>query len=125
MNVESIGARLYRKLTTPVYSEDGKFYVNGCIVRGEGGAVKVVFLRYEKGKGIVGRAKPSKEMAEWLKRYGRELKEFLNQIDLQGGQVTDRPPRALGSSRRKILPTPNGRGKRNLLTNEKREETHE
>ena len=80
-NVESIGERLYRRVITPVWSEDRRQYSCGCIVRGNGDAVKVMFLRYELGKGIVGRCKPSGQMAEWLKCYGRELKAYVLRED--------------------------------------------
>ena len=76
-NVETIGARLYRKVVTPVWSADRRHYTAGCIVHGEGGAVKVIFLQYETGRGIVGRCKPSDEMAGWLKQYGRDLKDYI------------------------------------------------
>ena len=76
-NVASIGERLYRRVVEPVWSDDRRRYSAGCIVRGEGGAVKVIFLQYEIGRGIVGRCKPSAEMAGWLKQYGHELKEYI------------------------------------------------
>ena len=80
-NVASIGERLYRRVVEPVWSDDRRRYSAGCIVRGEGGAVKVVFLQYEIGRGIVGRCKPSAEMARWLKQYGHELKEYIRGQD--------------------------------------------
>lgn len=79
-NVESIGERLYRKVVTPEWSDDRQFYTCGCIVRGKGGAVSVIFLRYKSTGGIVGRCKPSAEMAGWLKQYGRELRQHIDRM---------------------------------------------
>lgn len=80
-NVESIGERLYRKVVTPAYSDDRQFYTCGCIVRGTGGSVSVIFLRYKSTGGIVGRCKPSNEMAGWLKQFGRDLKMYIQGED--------------------------------------------
>lgn len=80
-NVESIGARLYRRVVTPVYSEDRQFFTCGCVVHGADGAISVIFLRYKSTGGIVGRCKPSDEMAGWLKQYGHELKKYIQGVD--------------------------------------------
>lgn len=80
-NVASIGERLYRKVMTPVYSDDRQFYDCGCIVHGSDGAISVIFLRYKSTGGIVGRCKPSDEMTGWLKQYGRDLKMYIQGED--------------------------------------------
>ena len=130
-NVASIGEQLYRKVVTPVYSEDRQFYDCGCIVHGAAGAISVVFLRYKSTGGIVGRCKPSQEMAGWLKQYGRELKEYIRAEDerrVQKFKHTSRllrknfvlsPPPGVGSEKTKSANDGNGKGQRNLLTNEK------
>ena len=118
-DVESIGERLYRKVVTPIWSDDRRRYSAGCIVRGEGGAVKVVFYQYEIGRGCVGKCKPSAEMAGWLKQYGQELKRYVTQMDLRGSSS----PRLVGTGKRKPHEAYNGQGERNQLTNEKREES--
>ena len=89
-NAETIGARLYRKVVTPVWSADRRHYTAGCIVHGEGGAVKVIFLQYETGKGIVGRCKPSDEMAGWLKQYGRDLKDYIQAANWREREKAER-----------------------------------
>ena len=80
-NVASIGERLYRKVVTPIYSEARKFYDCGCIVHGEDGGISVIFLRYKSTGGIVGRCKPSQEIAGLLKQYGRDLKNYIQWKD--------------------------------------------
>ena len=115
-NAETIGARLYRKVVTPVWSADRRHYTAGCIVHGEGGAVKVIFLRYETGKGIVGCCKPSDEMAGWLKQYGHELKEYIRGQDERERQRLGREKHEVKNfehtSRRSLknfaLPPPSG-----------------
>ncbi len=82
---EPTAAQLYRKVLTPVYSDDGKFYTAGCVIHGDGGAVKIVFLRYEDGKGIVGRCRPSAEMAALLKNHGQKLKAYLEKMEGRDG----------------------------------------
>jgi len=89
-NAETIGARLYRKVVTPVWSADRRHYTAGCIVHGEGGAVKVIFLQYETGRGIVGRCKPSDEMAGWLKQYGRDLKDYIQEANRRECEKAER-----------------------------------
>ena len=84
-NIASIGERLYRRVVTPEYSADRKSYTCGCIVHGDGGGVKVIFLRYENGKGLVGRYKPSEEMARYLKQYGHELREYVSKMERRSG----------------------------------------
>lgn len=140
-NVASIGERLYRKVVTPVYSEDRQFYDCGCIVHGKGGAISVIFLRYKNTGGIVGRCKPSDEMVGWLKQYGHELKEYIRgqeererqRLGMEKHDVKslsirqdDRAkilpchtPPGVGSEKRQSANTCNGKGERNLLTNEK------
>ena len=83
IDVVSIGELVYRQITTPVYSDDRQTYSSGCIVRGDGGAVKVIFLRYQKGKGLIVRCKPSAEIAEVLKKYGRDLKDYIRKMDMR------------------------------------------
>lgn len=115
-NVESIGARLYRKVLTPVYSEDRQFYDCGCIVHGSGGAIRVVFFRYKSTGGIVGRCKPSDEMAGWLKQHGHELKEYIRGQDERERQRLGREKHEVKNfgytSRRSLknfaLPPPSG-----------------
>lgn len=80
-NVETIGERLFRKVMTPAYSADRQFFDCGCIVHGEGGAVSVIFVRYKSTGGIVGRCKPTDEVAGWLKQYGRDLKLYIQGED--------------------------------------------
>jgi hypothetical protein len=126
---------------TPVYSEDRQFYDCGCVVHGEDGTISVIFIRYKSTGGIVGRCKPSQEMAGWLKQYGRELKEYIRAKDerererLSKGKAWNRkismrpgvrsknlsyyPPPGVGSEKTKRTNTGNGKGQRNLLTNEK------
>lgn len=140
-NVASIGERLYRKVVTPVYSEDRQFYDCGCIVHGKGGAISVIFVRYKSTGGIVGRCKPSDEMAGWLKQYGHELKEYIGGQDERERQRLGRgkheiknfdhtfrrslenfalsPPPGVGSEKRKSANAGNGKGERTQLTNEK------
>lgn len=81
MNAEAIGERLYRKVVTAVWSDDRQSYTAGCIVHGENGSVTVRFYRYEIGKGIVGRCKPTDEMSQLIKQYGRDLKAYVNRQD--------------------------------------------
>ena len=83
--IESIGARLYREVTTPVYSADGRYYTCGCISRIDGTATKVIFFRYEVGRGIVGRCKPSDDLAAELEKYGRNLMEYIQKMDMHDG----------------------------------------
>lgn len=140
-NVASIGERLYRKLVTPVYSEDRQFYDCGCVVHGADGGISVMFLRYKSTGGIVGRCKPSAEMAGWLKQYGRELKEYIRAKDkreqerllrkkafdfifrmrpgVRSKNLSDYPTPVVGSEKTKNTNIGNGKGQRNLLTNEK------
>lgn len=140
-NVASIGKRLYRKVVTPVYSEDRQFYDCGCVVHGDSGAISIIFIRYKSTGGIVGRCKPSQEMAGWLKQYGRELKEYIRAKEerererllrkkafdfIFGKRPVGRsknlsyyPPPGVGSEKTKRTNTGNGKGQRNLLTNEK------
>lgn len=139
--VASIGERLYRKVVTPIYSEDRQFYDCGCIVHGADGGISVMFLRYKSTGGIVGRCKPSAEMAGWLKQYGRELKEYIRAKDererkrllkkkafdfkfrmrpgVRSKNLSDYPTPVVGSEKTKNTNVGNGKGQRNLLTNEK------
>lgn len=140
-NVASIGERLYRKVVTPVYSEDRQFYDCGCVVHGESGAISIIFIRYKSAGGIVGRCKPSAEMAGWLKQYGRELKEYIRAKDererkrllkkkafdfifskrpgVRSKNLSYYPTPVVGSEKTKNTNIGNGKGQRNLLTNEK------
>ena len=140
-NVASIGERLYRKVVTPVYSEDRQFYDCGCVVHGADGGISVMFLRYKSTGGIVGCCKPSQEMAGWLKQYGRELKEYIRAKDerererllrkkafdfifrmrpgVRSKNLSDNPTPVVGSEKTKNTNVGNSKGQRNLLTNEK------
>lgn len=140
-NVALIGERLYRKVVTPIYSEDRQFYDCGCVVHGEGGTISVIFIRYKSTGGIVGRCKPSAEMAGWLKQYGRDLKEYIRAKDerererllkkkafdfifgmrpgVRSKNLSDYPTPVVGSEKTKSANAGNCKGQRNLLTNEK------
>lgn len=83
--IASVGELVYDRIVTPVFSADRRSYTCGCIVHGKGHAVKVIFLKYEIGKGIVGRAKPSAEMAALLHDHGHDLKEYINDLDRRYG----------------------------------------
>lgn len=72
---------MYRKVVTAVWSDDRQSYTAGCIVHGVNGSVTVRFYRYQVGKGVVGRCKPTDEMSQWLKQYGQELKAYVNRRD--------------------------------------------
>lgn len=139
MNVEAIGERLYRKVVTAVWSDDRQTYTGGCIVHGENGTVSVRFYRYQIGKGIVGRCKPTDEMSQLLKQYGRELKAYVNRQDeiaaeyirrrsgadtcQHCGRVTNKVtnigPPVSGSVKSNETKPCNAEGLRNRVTNEK------
>lgn len=140
-NVASIGERLYRKVVTPIYSEDRQFYDCGCVVHGADGGISVMFLRYKSTGGIIGRCKPSQEMAGWLKQYGRDLKMYIQWKDERERERLNRrkawdqkisirpgvrsknlpyfPLPGVGSEKMKSANVGNCKGQRNLLTNEK------
>lgn len=108
-DVEKIGERIYRKVVTPVYSDDRRYYTCGCVIRDGAGGVKVIFLKYEYGKGIIGRCRPSAELGGVLREYGAEFKRYVNQMDRDRANDADRvinrvdkiPTRGIGSEKKK------------------------